>query len=61
LTGRPHSFERGHAAAFDGEDEPRRVKGLARLEIRSAGRLLIGLFLVAYGTVAVWGLVDLIA
>src|SRR5262245_24362435 len=60
LTGRPHSFERGHAAEFDGVDEPMRVKGLARLEIRNAGRLLIALFIVAYATVAVWGLIDAI-
>jgi len=60
LTGRPHSFERGQATMFDGQDAPMRVKGLARLEIRNAGRLLIALFIVAYGTVAVWGLVDAI-
>jgi hypothetical protein len=58
LTGRPHSFDQGQAVVFDGEDEPRRVKGLARLEIRSAGRLLISVFIVLYATVAVWGLVD---
>ena len=60
LTGRPHSFEQGHATVFDGEDEPMRVKGLARLEVRNAGRLLIALFIVAYATVAVWGFVDAI-
>ena len=60
LTGRPHSFERGHETVFDGKDQPMRVKGLARLEIRNAGRLLIALFIVAYATVAVWGLVDAI-
>jgi hypothetical protein len=61
VTGRPHSFERGDAVLFDGEDEPMRVTGLARLEIRNAGRVLILLFLVVYATVAVWGLVDAIA
>jgi len=60
LTGRPHSFVRGDAAVFDGEDEPMRFTGLARLEIKYAGRLLIGLFAVAYATVAIWGLVDAI-
>ena len=60
LTGRPHSFVRGDAAVFDGEDEPLRVTGLARLEIKYAGRLLIALFAVAYATVAIWGLVDAI-
>jgi hypothetical protein len=60
LTGRPHSFVRGDAAAFEGEDEPMRVTGLARLEIKYAGRLLIALFAVAYATVAIWGLVDAI-
>jgi hypothetical protein len=39
-------------------DEPMRVKGLARIEIRNAGRLLISLFIVLYATVAVWGFVD---
>jgi hypothetical protein len=58
LTGRPHSFDQGYSVAFDGDDEPMRVKGLARLEIRNAGRLLIGLFIVVYATVAVWGFVD---
>src|SRR6476619_1415158 len=58
LTGRPHSFDQGHAEVFDGEDEPIRVKGLARLEIRNAGRLLIALFTVLYATVAIWGIVD---
>jgi hypothetical protein len=60
LSGRPHSGERGEAAEFDGHDKPLRVKGLARLEIRNAGRLLIALFITAYATVAVWGLVDAI-
>jgi hypothetical protein len=60
LTGRVHSFNQGHAEVFDDEDEPRRVTGLARLEIRNAARLLIALFLVAYATIAVWGLVDAI-
>jgi hypothetical protein len=60
LTGRPYSFEQGEAAEFDGHDKPLRVKGLARLEIRNAGRLLIALFIVAYATVAIWGLVDAI-
>jgi hypothetical protein len=60
LTGRPHSFVRGDPAVFDGEDEPMRVTGLARLEIKYAGRLLIALFAVAYATVALWGLVDAI-
>jgi len=58
LTGRPRSFDEGHAVAFDGKDEPMRVKGLARLEIRNAARLLIGLFIVVYATVVVWGFVD---
>ena len=58
LTGRPHSFDQGEAVVFDGQDEPIRVKGLARLEIRNAGRLLIALFIVVYATVAVWGIVD---
>jgi hypothetical protein len=58
VTGRPHSFDRGEEVAFDGEDETLRVKGLARLEIRNAGRLLIGVFIVSYATVVVWGLVD---
>jgi hypothetical protein len=61
LTGRPHSFLQGHAEVFDGEDEPRRVKGLARFEIRTAGRLLIALFIVAYTTIAAWGLAKAIA
>ena len=60
LTGRPHSFDQGQSVAFEGDDEPRRVKGPARLEIRNAGRLLIALFMIAYATVAVWGLVDAI-
>jgi hypothetical protein len=58
LTGRPDSFDHGDAVVFDGRDEPMRVKGLARLEIRSAGRLLIALFILMYATVALWGLVD---
>jgi hypothetical protein len=58
LTGRPRSFDRGEAAVFAGDDEPMRVSGLARLEIRNAGRLLIALFIVVYATVAVWGFVD---
>jgi hypothetical protein len=58
LTGRPHSFEQGEAVMFDGQDEPMRVKGLARIEIRNAGRLLIALFSVVYATVAIWGIVD---
>jgi len=58
VTGRPHSFERGDGVVFDGEDQAMRVKGLARIEIRNAGRLLIALFIVAYATVAVWGMVD---
>jgi hypothetical protein len=58
LTGRPHSFDQGQPVTFDGEDAPRSVSGLARLPIRSAGRLLIALFIVAYATVAVWGFVD---
>jgi hypothetical protein len=58
LTGRPHSFDRGDVVEFDGADEPLRVRGLARLEIRSAGRLLIVLFMVVYATIAVWGFVD---
>ena len=60
LTGRPHSFDQGNAEVFDGWDEPVRVKGLARLAIRNAARLLIGLFIAAYATVAIWGLVDAI-
>ena len=58
LNGRPQSFDEGDEALFDGDDAPMRVKGLARLEIHSAGRLLIALFIVMYATVAVWGLVD---
>jgi hypothetical protein len=61
VTGRPHSFDQGNAEVFDGKDEPIRVTGLARIEIRSAGRLLITLFIAVYATVAVWGLVDAIA
>jgi hypothetical protein len=58
LTGRPRSFDQGEAVVFDGQDEPIRVKGLARLEIRNAGRLLIALFSVLYATIAIWGIVD---
>ena len=58
LTGRPDSFDQGEAVVFDGQDEPMRVKGLARLGIRNAGRLLIALFPVLYATVAIWGIVD---
>jgi hypothetical protein len=58
LTGRLHSFEQGEPVTFDGEDRPRRVHGVGRLQLRSAGRLLILLFVVAYATVAVWGVVD---
>jgi hypothetical protein len=58
VTGRPRSFDRGDAVVFDGEDEPMQVSGLARLDIRSAGRLLIALFVLLYATVTVWGLVD---
>ena len=58
MTGRPDSFDQGEAVVFDGHDEPMRVKGLARLGIRNAGRLLISLFSVVYATVAVWGIVD---
>jgi hypothetical protein len=58
LTGRPHSFDQGEPVVFDGQDEPMRVKGLARLEIRNAGRLLIALFLLLYATIAIWGVVD---
>jgi hypothetical protein len=58
VTGRPRSFDQGDAVVFDGVDEPMRVKGLGRMEIRSAGRLLIVLFIVLYATVAIWGFVD---
>src|SRR5690242_1061127 len=58
VTGRPHSFDKGEPVTFAGEDRPRRAKGLARLPVRSAGRLLIALFIVAYATIAVWGFVD---
>jgi hypothetical protein len=58
LSGRPHSFDRGEAVVFDDEERTMRVKGLAKLEIRNAGRLLIGLFIVSYATVALWGFVD---
>jgi hypothetical protein len=61
LTGRPRSFDQGREAVFEGEDEPMRVKGVARLEIRGAGRLLIAIFIVLYTTVAVWGFVDAIS
>jgi hypothetical protein len=37
-----------------------RVTGLARLQIHSAGRLLIALFLVLYATITLWGFVDAI-
>ena len=60
LTGRPRSFDQGEAVMFDGQDEPMRVKGLARIEIRNAGRLLIAMFSLVYATVAVWGIVDAI-
>src|SRR5687768_12424437 len=36
------------AVVFDGEDQRMRVRGLARLEIRNAGRVLILLFIVVY-------------
>ena len=55
LSGRPHAFDKGEAVVFDGVDEPMRVKGIARLEIRDAGRLLIALFVVVYAPIAVWG------
>ena len=58
LSGRPQSFDQGDEAEFDGEDAPLRVKGIARLQIHSAGRLLIALFITLYTTVAVWGLID---
>jgi hypothetical protein len=61
LTGRPQSFDDGDEARFDGRDEPMRVKGLGRLQIHSAGRLLIALFIVLYATVAVWGLIDAVS
>jgi hypothetical protein len=61
VTGRPHSFNEGHPEVFDDEKEPRRVRGLAKLEIRSSGRILIALFIVAYATIAVWGFVDAIS
>ncbi|HEX5587947.1 MAG TPA: hypothetical protein VFZ17_11620 [Acidimicrobiia bacterium] len=61
LSGRPHSFDRGDAVSFEGEDEPMRVTGLARLGIRNAGRLLIALFIVLYATLAVWGFVDAVS
>ena len=60
VTGRPHEFDMGHAVAFDGEDEPMRVRGLARLGIRNAGRLLIALFIILYATLLIWGFVDAI-
>ena len=60
LTGRPRSFDQGEAVMFDGQDEPMRVKGLARIEIRNAGRLLMAMFCLVYATVAVWGIVDAI-
>src|SRR3954453_23119959 len=43
LTGRPGWFDQGEAVVFDGQDEPMRVKGLARLGIRNSGRLLIAM------------------
>jgi Zn-dependent protease with chaperone function len=58
LTGRPQSFDQGEAVMFGGQNEPMRVKGLARIGIRNSGRLLIALFSVVYATVAVWGIVD---
>ena len=58
VTGRPHEFDQGRAAAFDGHNEPIRVTGLARITIRTAGRALIALFIIVYGTIAVWGFVD---
>jgi hypothetical protein len=58
LSGRPRDFDQGQPASFDGEEQPLRVKGLGRVQIRSAGRLLILLFIVLYTTVAVWGFVD---
>jgi hypothetical protein len=58
LTGRPDSFDRGEEVSFDGVDEPMRVHGLARIGVRNSGRLLIGLFMLIYATIAVWGLVD---
>jgi hypothetical protein len=58
LTGRPQSFDQGEAVMFGGQNEPMRVKGLARIGIRNSGRLLIALFSVVYASVAVWGIVD---
>jgi hypothetical protein len=58
LSGRPQSFDDGEAAQFAGDERPMRVTGLARLQIHSAGRLLIALFLVLYATIALWGFVD---
>jgi hypothetical protein len=60
LTGRPDSFDRGEPVSFDGVDDPMQVSGLARVGIRTAGRLLIGLFMLIYATIAVWGFVDAI-
>jgi hypothetical protein len=61
LSGRPQSFDRGEEAEFDGEDAPMRVSGLAKLDIHSAGRLLIALFIVLYASVAVWGFIDAVS
>jgi hypothetical protein len=61
LSGRAQSFDAGGEAVFDGAAEPMRVKGLARLEIHSAGRLLVALFLVLYTTITLWGFVDAIS
>jgi hypothetical protein len=61
LSGRPQSFDQGDEAWFDGVDAPMRVTGLARLQIHSAGRLLIALFVVLYTTITVWGVVDAVS
>ena len=61
LSGRPQSFDQGDEVLFDGNDAAMRVKGLARLEIHSAGRLLIALFVVLYTTIVVWGIVDAVS
>ena len=61
VTGRPQSFVQGQEAEFDGEEAPLRLKGIARLGIRNAARLLIALFIVIYGTIALWGFVDAVA
>ena len=60
VSGRPQSFDRGDEVVFEGEDGPMRVNGPARLEIRSAGRMLIALFVLLYAVIAVWGFVDAI-